>query len=156
MKLLCDHMLGSLAKWLRIFGFDTLYPDAMTNDDDILRIAKTETRLLISRDKELISRGKKAKLDVLELQTTNLDEQLALVLTHLPINRTQVLTRCTLCNTPLISVEKKAIKTHVPPKVFETRDQFWFCSVCDKYYWMGTHYENMIEKINERTNKNKQ
>ena len=154
MKLLCDHMLGSLAKWLRIFGFDTLYPDATTNDDEVLQIARAEKRLLISRDKELIIRGKKVKLDVLEIQTTNLNEQLAQVLTHLQIDCTQVLTRCTLCNNPLISVEKKTIKTHVPLKVFETRDQFWYCSVCNKYYWMGTHYENMIEKINELTNKN--
>jgi len=155
MKLLCDHMLGSLAKWLRIFGFDTLYPDATTNDDEVLDIAKTEKRLLISRDKELIIRGKKVKLQVLEIQTTDLNEQLAQVLTHIQVDCTQVLTRCTLCNTPLISVEKKAIITHVPPKVFETRDQFWHCSFCNKYYWMGTHYENMIEKINELTNKNK-
>ena len=155
MKLLCDHMLGSLAKWLRIFGFDTLYPDATTNDDDVLHIAQAEKRLLISRDKELIIRAKKVKLDVVEIQTTNLDEQLAQVLPLLQIDCTHVLTRCTLCNNPLISVEKKAIKTHVPPKVFEKRDQFWHCSVCDKYYWMGTHYENMIEKINKLTNKNK-
>ena len=148
-------MLGSLAKWLRIFGFDTLYPDATTNDDEVLDIAKTEKRLLISRDKELIIRGKKGKLQVLEIQTTDLNEQLAQVLTHIQIDCTQVLTRCTLCNTPLISVEKKAIITHVPPKIFETRDQFWHCSFCNKYYWMGTHYENMIGKINELTNKNK-
>ena len=64
MKLLCDHMLGSLAKWLRIFGFDTLYPDATTNDDEVLHIAKAEKRLLISRDKELITRGKKVQLEV--------------------------------------------------------------------------------------------
>jgi uncharacterized protein with PIN domain len=154
MKLLCDHMLGSLAKWLRIFGFDTFYPDATTNDDEVLHIAKAENRLLLSRDKELIIRGKKAQLRVLEIQTTDLDTQLAQVLTYIPIDHTQVLTRCTLCNTPLITVEKKAIKTHVPPKVFETRDSFWYCSVCDKYYWMGTHYENMIEKISKLTNKN--
>lgn len=149
-------MLGSLAKWLRIFGFDTLYPDATTDDDLILQLAKHEKRLLISRDKELIIRGKKVKLEVLEIQTTDLHEQLAQVLTHIQIDCTQVLTRCTLCNTPLLSVEKKAVKTHVPSKVFETRDQFWYCAVCNKYYWMGTHYENMIEKINELTNKNKQ
>jgi uncharacterized protein with PIN domain len=53
-------------------------------------------------------------------------------------------------------VEKKATKTHVPPKVFETRDQFWYCSICKKYYWMGTHYKNMVEKINKLTNKNNQ
>ena len=156
MKLICDHMLGSLAKWLRIFGFDTLYPDMTTDDDKVLNIAKTENRLLISRDKELIIRGKKIKLEVLEIQITDLDKQLAQVLTHISLDNTQVLTRCTLCNTPLISVEKKETKNHVPPKVFETRDQFWYCSICNKYYWMGTHYENMIEKINKLTHKNNQ
>jgi uncharacterized protein with PIN domain len=156
MKLICDHMLGSLAKWLRIFGFDTLYPDMTTNDDKVLDIAMAEKRLLISRDKELLIRGKKIQLDVLEIQTTDLDKQLAQVITRIPIVRTEVLTRCTLCNTPLVSVEKKAMKTHVPPKVFESRDQFWYCSACNKYYWMGTHYENMIEKINILTNKNNQ
>ena len=149
-------MLGSLAKWLRIFGFDTLYPDMKTNDDEVLDIAKAEKRLLITRDKELLIRGKKIQLDVLEIQMTDLDKQLAHVLTRIPIDSNQVLTRCTLCNTPLISVEKQAIKTYVPSKVFETRDQFWYCSVCNKYYWMGTHYENMIEKINKITNKNNQ
>lgn len=153
MKLICDHMLGSLAKWLRVFGFDTLYPDMTTNDDEVLDIAKTEERLLISRDKELLIRGKKLQLNVLEIQMTNLDQQLAQVLTRIRIDSTQFLTRCTLCNTPLISVEKQTTKTHVPPKVFETRDQFWYCSICNKYYWAGTHYENMIEKINKLTNK---
>ena len=156
MKLICDHMLGSLAKWLRIFGYDTLYPDMITDDDELLDIARVEKCLLISRDKELLIRGKKLLLDVLEIQTTNLDQQLLQVLTHMPVDHTQVLTRCTLCNTPLIIVEKKATKTHVPPKVFETRDQFWYCSICKKYYWMGTHYKNMVEKINKLTNKNNQ
>jgi len=26
-KLLCDHMLGSLARWLRFMGYDTAYPE---------------------------------------------------------------------------------------------------------------------------------
>jgi uncharacterized protein with PIN domain len=154
MKLLCDHMLGSLAKWLRIFGFDTLYPDATMNDDFILQIVKQENRLLISRDKELLFRAKKAHIDVLEIQTTDLHDQLTQVLRRLPIDPTHVLTRCTLCNTPLLSVEKKHIKASIPPKVFETMDAFWFCPTCSKYYWMGTHYENMIEKINELRKKN--
>jgi uncharacterized protein with PIN domain len=125
----------------------------ITNDDKLLDIAKAEKRILITRDKELLIRGKKIQLDVLEIQTTNLDKQLAQVLTRIPIDRTYALTRCTLCNTPLVSVEKKTTKIHVPPKVFESRGQFWYCSVCNKYYWMGTHYENMIEKINKLTNK---
>jgi uncharacterized protein with PIN domain len=141
-------MLGSLAKWLRIFGFDTFYPDALMNDDHILEIAKCEKRLLISRDKELLMRGKKEQVKVLEIQTTSLTDQVKQVLNEIPIDTKKVLTRCILCNTVLDVVEKKEIKNHVPPKVFETRDNFWHCSICNKYYWMGTHYENMIEKIN--------
>lgn len=148
MRLLCDHMLGSLAKWLRIFGFDTIYPDATTDDDSVLQIAQKEKRLLISRDKELIQRAKKAHIHVLEVQTTNLLEQVSKVLATLPIDKQKIFTRCTLCNTPLLSVEKKKIQGHIPEKVFKTRNDFWLCPVCHKYYWMGTHYENMMEKIN--------
>lgn len=116
MKLLCDHMLGSLAKWLRIFGLDTVYPDATINDDDVLKIAKHDDRLLISRDKELIRRGKKALVNVLEIQTTDLTEQLRQVLLKIKIDTEQVLTRCTLCNTPLVSVEKKQSRVLSPKR----------------------------------------
>jgi uncharacterized protein with PIN domain len=149
MKLLCDHMLGSLAKWLRIFGYDTFYPTSETSDAELLAIAQKENRLVISRDRELIARGKKKSLAVLEIHTTDLNEQLTLVLHHIGFDTSKMLTRCIVCNTPLLTVEKHTVKTQVPSKVFETRDAFWFCSVCNKYYWMGTHYENMTKKIND-------
>jgi uncharacterized protein with PIN domain len=149
MKLFCDHMLGSLAKWLRIFGYDTAYPNATVNDDEVLKSAKSEQRLLLSRDKELIQRAKKSLIPTIEIRTTELPEQLAEVLRRIPPDTKTILSRCTLCNTPLVSVEKKNVQTFVPEKVFKTRDNFWFCPVCKKYYWMGTHYENMMEKINK-------
>jgi len=148
MKLLCDHMLGSLAKWLRIFGFDTLYPDATMNDDSVLQIAYQEQRLLISRDKELLIRAKKALIPILEIRTTDLTEQLQQVLKVIPLNEEKILTRCTICNTLLRSIEKEGIKEQIPEKVYITKNEFWICPVCSKYYWMGTHYENMREKIN--------
>ena len=140
-------MLGSLAKWLRILGFDTFYPDATFDDDAILNIAQQQGRVLISRDKQLIQRGKKAHLSVLELQTTNLHEQLTSVLSKIPANEHTILTRCTLCNNPLQPIEKIKVKPYVPENVYNTRHEFWYCPVCQKYYWMGTHYENMMEKI---------
>jgi len=147
MKLLCDHMLGSLAKWLRIFGFDTFYPDATMNDDSVLQIAYQEQRLLISRDKELLIRAKKALIPILEIRTTDLTEQLQQVLKVIPLNEEKILTRCTICNTLLRSIEKELIKEQIPEKVYITKNEFWICPVCSKYYWMGTHYENMREKI---------
>jgi len=148
MNILCDHMLGSLATWLRIFGFDTFYPSNTMTDDHILQIARDEKRLLLSRDHLLLQRAKKALIPVLEIQTTNLSEQLRLVLQKIPIDEELFLTRCTLCNTPLHTIRKEDIKDKVPEKVYQTKESFWMCPTCKKYYWMGTHYQNMIERIN--------
>jgi uncharacterized protein with PIN domain len=153
MKILCDQMLGSLATWLRILGFDTLYPTSEMSDEQILQIATREQRLIISRDKQLIARGKKRAIPVLELQTTSLDEQLEAVVKTIPIEPSQMLTRCTLCNTSLLSVEKDEVTDRVPPKVQESQNNFWYCPHCKKYYWMGTHYQNMMQKINLLTKK---
>jgi len=141
-------MLGSLARWLRILGFNTFYPTAQTSDDELLLIAKQEHRVIISRDKELIARGKKQSLDVIGIQTTHLQEQITQVLTHLKVDTPALLSRCIVCNTPLLPILKESVRNLVPPKVFETREDFWFCPSCTKYYWRGTHYENMMEKIN--------
>lgn len=147
-------MLGSLAKWLRIYGFDTFYPDSATSDDDLLRIAHTDQRLLITRDKVLIARGKKQGLEVIDLRTTDLNEQLRQVLLRIPPSSQDLLTRCIVCNTILTPVKKTSVKEHVPPKVFATKDEFWYCAACKKYYWMGTHYENMLQKIQQLSEKN--
>jgi len=149
MKILCDQMLGTLAKWLRILGFDTFYANAEMSDEDLLNIAKGENRTIFTRDKELIIRGKKKNLNVIAVETTDLDLQLNQALKHVNIDEKEVLSRCTLCNTVLDTVEKNKIQGKVPSKVFENNEKFWFCSKCNKFYWMGSHYNEMINKIDK-------
>jgi len=149
MKLLCDQMLGTLAKWLRILGFDMFYVNDTMTDDELLDIAKNEKRIIISRDKELIVRGKKKNLTTIEINTTNLDEQIQQVLKLIRIDEQVVLSRCILCNTILETKEKNLVQGNVPKKIFENNDEFWFCSTCNKYYWKGSHYEKIINKIDE-------
>jgi len=149
MKFLCDQMLGTLAKWLRLFGFDTFYANSELEDEDLLQIAKKENRFIITRDKQLIARGKKEKLSIIEMNTTDIDEQLNLVLRDIKINEADVLSRCSLCNTILNEIKKNNVKNRVPERVFENNEKFWFCSKCDKIYWMGSHYEKIKDKIKE-------
>jgi uncharacterized protein with PIN domain len=149
MKALCDQMLGTLAKWLRLFGFDTFYANSEMEDEELLQVAKKEDRVIITRDKQLIARGKKEKLPVIEMNTTDLDEQLNLVLKNVDIDQKAILSRCSVCNTILDKVKKSEVKNKVPKKVFENNEKFWFCSKCDKFYWMGTHYDKIIKKIDE-------
>jgi len=49
---LADAMLGSVARKLRIFGFDTLYI-AHAHDDEILKTGIEQGRVILTADKEL-------------------------------------------------------------------------------------------------------
>ena len=149
MKLLCDQMLGTLAKWLRILGFDTFYANDTMTDDELLHIANNEKRTIISRDKELIMNGKKKNLTTIGITSTDLNEQLNQVLKLIRIDEKRVLSRCTLCNTILETRTKRSAEGKVPEKAFENNDKFWFCKKCDKYYWKGSHYKKIINKIEE-------
>ncbi len=51
-RFLADEMLGTLVKWLRIMGYDTLYAKDM-KDGEIAAMARGEGRTLLTRDKAL-------------------------------------------------------------------------------------------------------
>jgi len=142
-------MFGTLAKWLRICGFDTFYANAELTDDELLEIAKKENRKLITRDKELFWTGKRENLNVIKITSTELDEQLCQVLQGISLNNALVLSRCLLCNSSLDSIKKDEVKGKVPPKVFKQHENFWYCPCCNKIYWRGTHYTDMLKKIDE-------
>ena len=149
MKFLCDRMFGTLAKWLRICGFDTFYANAEITDDELLEISKKENRKLITGDKELFWTGKRENLNVIKITSTELDEQLRQVLQGTSLDNSLVLSRCLLCNSSLDSIKKDEVKGKVPPKVFEQHEAFWYCPRCNKIYWRGTHYTDMLKKIDE-------
>ncbi len=149
MKILCDQMLGTLAKWFRILGFDTFYVNAELTDEDLLNIAKRENRIIFTRDKELIIRGKKENLTIIAIETIDLDLQLNQALRHVNIDEKSILSRCTLCNTVLNIVEKNKVQGKIPSKIFENNEKFWFCLKCNKFYWVGSHYTEMINKIDK-------
>ena len=59
------------------------------------------------------------------------------------------MSRCSLCNTPISEVGKENVLGKVPDGVYDRQDKFWFCEKCDKYYWAGSHWEKIIEKVEE-------
>jgi len=141
-------MLGSLARWLRFLGYDTLYPEAM-GDTAILQLAKREGRLLLTRDKELSGRardgGRLVRSDVLDDQIAQVKAELGLDLCG-----QKLLSRCSLCNTVLDAISKEeAGPAGVPAPVLHRHDRFWRCPGCGQLYWPGSHYERIMEKIGE-------
>ena len=58
MTFVADCMLGRLAKWLRILGFDVLY-FSKAEDPALVEIARRDGRVLLTRDTGLIERTAK-------------------------------------------------------------------------------------------------
>jgi len=145
MKFLADSMLGSLAKWLRILGYDTLYfPDM--EDRELARLAMAQGRILLTRDQELARRkGFKSIL----IKSEKLQEQITQVLQELNLRENNPFSRCPVCNTPLQPVGKEQVRDRVPPYVFETQEKFSICPGCQRVYWRGTHWQRMNEMINQ-------
>ena len=53
-RFLCDAMLGRLARWLRLLGYDTRYADLP--DDALVALARAAGRVLLTRDTRLVRR----------------------------------------------------------------------------------------------------
>ena len=144
LKFVCDRMLGTLARYLRILGYDTLYPEE-SRDAELLFLAYTQGRVLLTRDTKM---GTRISPDVFVLKSTVPEEQLERVVKKFRLKMGENLfTRCLECNTPLVEVEKKEAKGRVPPYVFKHHSKFAKCPKCKKYYWTGTHTEKMVEKV---------
>ncbi len=148
-KVLCDQMLGSLAKWLRLLGVDTLFIADSIEDDELVNIALGEKRILITRDKELLVRAEKKVIPTIPIQSTDLTNQIETVLEIISIDENRFFSRCTICNALVKKVDKKSVKPNIPDKVFLNKDLFWYCSSCNKYYWKGSHYDKILDTISE-------
>jgi len=142
-KLLCDHMLGTLAKWLRFMGYDTAYPGPL-DDTALLAQARDEDRVLLTRDKELASRSPKA----LRVRSDDLEEQIREVATALDLKLVDPLSRCSLCNAVLVPVPLEAVRDIVPEGVRSKHEEFWQCPTCHRVYWQGSHWDKMVERLN--------
>lgn len=143
MKILCDHMLGSLARWLRFMGYDAAYPDPIT-DRELIEVARRDGRILLTRDKELAARLPEA----VRIQSDVLDEQIREVAAVLPLRLVDPLSRCSLCNVFLVAVSRDDISDAVPEGVRARHEEFWRCPSCRRVYWQGTHWDKMIERLN--------
>ncbi len=138
-RFVADAMLGRLAKWLRLMGYDVTY---FHNADDIslLRHARADGRLLLTRDKALAHQAR--ELGVL-LTTQHLEEQLRELARLNLITGPLKETRCPICNVPLRRVEKEAVRLRVPPYVYQTQEEFYECPQCHRIYWEGSHWQNV-------------
>lgn len=148
MKFLLTRELGRLVKWLRILGFDTAYFN-QDNTGSLIIQALRDNRIIITRNHRLPKSG---GIKIVLIKAEKLEEQLPEVLGQLKIkpDSDRMFTRCIICNTGLLDIDKEAIKDKVPEYVFKTQNDFITCPTCKRIYWSGTHWGNVtktLEKI---------
>ena len=145
MKFLADCMLGKLARWLRILGYDTAY-DNHAEDDDLLAAAERENRILLTRDRPLFERAR--SIPCVFVEKNQLDHQIAQLVTEvgLDLDR-ETFTRCLECNVPILDADLEQVRMSVPPFVLKSRTRFYRCPECLRVYWSGSHTDRMEARL---------
>ena len=144
-RFVADVMLGRLARWLRIAGFDAAYSNTFS-DDALLEISNREGRVLLSRDTRLLIR--RPAREFLFIRSAGLEAQLGQVFGALRITSLDaVLTRCLSCNEALVEAPRESVRGLVPEFVYRTQPRFEACPGCRKIYWAGTHREAVLRKL---------
>ena len=145
---LIDGMLGTLARWLRIAGFDSVY--YIDKDDDaLIQEAKDSRRVLLSRDKVMIQRATKMGVEAVFVSSEDIHEQLTQVKDNLRLSLVPSLSRCPVCNGELSLKTKDEVHDDVPESSLNAFDEFWMCSACNKVYWKGSHWANILATLEE-------
>ena len=151
MKFVVDCMLGKLAKWLKILGFDTVYLNK-AEDGELLGIARRERRTLLTKDHGLLEAAKGIRS--LFIESDDWPRQLVQALDAYGLrDAVRPHSRCLTCNVRLKKIPRSAAKNLVTPFVLERSASFAICPSCERVYWPGTHFRDMdatIERILRR------
>jgi uncharacterized protein with PIN domain len=144
-------MLGSLARWLRILGYDTLY-HVNRNDDELRNEAKQTNRILVTRDLELHQKALKTGVKTVLIKSVHIRNQLEELIESLNINLIPMNTRCPRCNGDLGPIQKKEVEGKVPKQSYRVFNDYWNCSRCNAIYWKGSHWihiKDTLKKIGD-------
>ncbi len=139
-------MLGRLAKWLRVMGYDIHYQSHYTRPQ--IEKYVREGRLLLSRHKKTVEfytgsvfiESDRVNDQIFELKKAG----------YLKPDRTAWFTRCMVCNSPLENIDPMSARENVPEYIFyKNQEAIRRCPSCMRYFWPGTHKERMIRQLTE-------
>ena len=143
-RFLADAMLGKLAKWLRVLGYDTHYQSHYPSNA-LSRLVR-EGRVLLSLRPPTVEDHP----DGLLLHSHRLTGQILEMKEKSAISadRSRCFTRCLRCNVPLRKAALETARENVPEYVFhENPGGIWFCPSCGRYFWPGTHRARMEKQL---------
>lgn len=149
MRFLCDAMLGALARWLRVAGYDTYYARQGTDVSDrtLTRKALEEGRVLLTSDGGFLERKpvRDGSVEFLRVPHLPVEEQLRLVVDRFDLSRGPG--RCMECNGELDVVPPATVAARVPRGVILDHDEFFLCRGCGRVFWHGSHWDRIGRRL---------
>ena len=143
-KFAADRMLGRLARWLRVIGQDVIYGRHLSGYG-LIRAARAENRLILTRDRGL---KHKQPPEFIFIDSNDYREQLRQVIRDCGLRPGDTLfSRCLECNAILQTKTKESVESLVPPYVFSTQVEFFWCPQCQRVYWPASHHQKMLEEL---------
>jgi len=145
-----DAMLGRLARWLRMLGYDTAY-DKVIADESLISRVLTEQRWLLTRNRYLVQRKSLRDRHTL-IESDHLQAQLQQLRSELHLDldlSDNTPSRCALCNNILIPIPHEKATSTVPAYVARVHPRFVQCPNCERIYWPGTHWTQMLVRLQE-------
>lgn len=146
---IAESTLGTLAKWLRLAGLDTVYVTGTPNPGGLKQKAKIQKRILLTRTHAVME-----KLDPsagLFISYNDPMDQARQVMRAKNITRKDLspLSICSCCNRLLDPVFKEDLAGRVPEYVLLHHDRFLTCRECRRVYWSGSHVARALERIDQ-------
>lgn len=133
-----------------MLGYDTVFFEG-GDDSEMVSAALSQNRIIVTRDtgvvkRRLITHGRvRAVLLTSEIPQVQVNQ----VLSALDIGGCiSPFTRCMECNGLLEEREKEEVKERIPPYVYKTQNKYTECPACRRIYWKGTHWQAMINRLN--------
>ena len=144
LKFVCDEQLGRLAKWLRLQGFDAVF-NCPFPDKELTRLAQSEGRVILTRDRSLYSKTLWEAIVVIE--EISYEKQLRELRRKVKLPAIKMFSRCLECNKPVVLIEKQKVESRIPAEIYRNYEKFYTCPSCQKIFWEGTHVKNTQHRL---------
>ncbi len=146
-RFILDGHLGTLARDLRLLGFDVAY-DPTAEDRQLLEVMDRENRALLTRDRRLLMHAV-VKTGYCP-RSQNAGEQTIEVIRRFDLlGSIAPFTRCLRCNAPLRKVSKAEIIERLEPLTKIYYEEFRRCTGCGQIYWAGSHFSKLQKRLEQ-------
>jgi uncharacterized protein with PIN domain len=145
LRFVADGHLATLARYLRLLGFDTTF-EPNCADDELATRSVAERRILLTRDRGLLKR--RAVSHGVFVRRDDPDEQLLELVRRLHLGANlRPFTRCMACDGLLEDVDKAAVADRLEPRTRASFDRLRQCRGCARVYWEGSHQRRLLDLV---------